>query len=89
MPPTIIAVAISLKASINLPGCHTKKPGKKRLKIRANIPTNIGRLLTIVETSDTGPLCSAKNNNIDATGANVSLKAIKARVESLRSILLS
>ena len=46
--------------------------------------TNIGRLLIIGDTKDTGPLSSAQNDSTIPTGDNVSLKASSPIVEFLR-----
>ena len=89
MPPTIIAIAKSRKASAPLPGCHSRKSGETRLRIRANITTNTGRLLAIVETNDTGPLSKAQNCSTIAVNASVSLTASKAKAEFLRLMLIS
>ena len=89
MPPTIMAVATSRKASTPLPSCHCRNLGEIRLRIKANIITNTGRLLAIVETSDTGPLSSAQNISSIPNGANVSLKASQPKTEFLCFMLLS
>ena len=89
MPLKIMAVAISRKASILLPGSHSRNVGKMRLRIMANITTNTGRLPMIVETKDTGPLFIAQNDNVIPIGANVSLKAIKTIAEFLCGMLPS
>ncbi|MDP6576552.1 MAG: hypothetical protein QF594_01835 [Dehalococcoidales bacterium] len=60
IPPAIMAVAISRKTSIILlVADFTRKWGKDRFRISAYITTKMGRLLIIVETSDTGPFDSA------------------------------
>lgn len=63
IPPTIMAVAISRRANMPLAKRTPRKPGNKRLKIRAKISTNMGRLLRIVETKETSPLCNAQCDN--------------------------
>ena len=85
----IMAVAMSRRASILLPECHSRNAGDRRLRIIANISTNIGRLLIIVDTRDTGPLSSAQNDSIIPIGASVSLKASKPMVEFLCFMLAS
>ena len=89
MPPTIIAVATSRRASIPLLECHSRNAGDKRFRIMANMSTNIGRLLVIVDTRDTGPLCNAQNDSTIPAGANVSLKASNPIAEFLCFILSS
>ncbi len=89
MPPITMAVAISLRASILLPGCHSRNSGRTRARIIVYINTKTGRLLIIVETSDTGPLSIAHNASIMATGARSSLKASRARAEFLCFMLTS
>ena len=88
MPPTIRAVAMSRKASILLPGCHFRNVGKARFRIRAYVSTKMGRVLTIVETSDTGPLAIDQNDSITAIGARSSLKASRAIAEFRRFMLI-
>jgi len=87
MPPTIMAVATSRKASIPLPGCHSRNIGETRLRIRANITTKIGRLPIMVETRDTVPLSIDHNNSNIPPIAKVSLKASRPIAEFLRFIL--
>ena len=89
MPLTIMAVAVSRKTSILLPGCHSRNTGKTRFRIRAYVNTKMGRLLIIVETSDTGPLCIDHNDSIMATGARSSLKMSRAIAEFLCFMLIS
>ena len=89
MPPTIMAIATNRKASIPLPGCHSRKPGRKRLSMRAKINTKTGRLPMMVETRDTGPLCIAQSSSITPTMANASLKVISHSVEFLCFIWLN
>ena len=86
MPPTTMAVEIIRRANVPLPECHSRNIGDTRLRIRANISTNIGRLLTIVDTRDTGPLANAQKDNATPPSANVSLKVSKPIAESLRFI---
>ena len=86
MPLKIIVAAKIRNINSRLPGCHFRKVGQKRLRIRANITTNMGRLLTMVETSDTGPLFSAQNDKTVPVGARISLKTSMVRVEFLRLI---
>lgn len=89
MPPIIMAVAMSRRASILLPGCHSKNVGKTRFRIRAYVNTKMGRLLTIVETSDTGPLSIDHKASVMAVGARSSLKVSRAIAEFLCFILIS
>ena len=89
IPQTIIAVAKSRKARPPLPGCHSRNVGEIRLRIKANITTNTGRLLAMAETNDTGPLSNAQNCSSIAVGASVSLTASKAKAEFLRFMLIS
>ena len=89
MPPTIRVVAMSRKASILLPGCHTRNIGKTRFRIRAYANTKMGRVLIMVETSDTGPLAIDQNDSIMATGTRSSLKASRAIAEFLCLMLIS
>ena len=89
IPLTIMAVAISRKASILLPGCHSRNIGKTRFKIRAYVNTRTGRLLIMVETSDTGPLSIDHNDSIIETGARNSLKMSRAIAEFLCFMLIS
>ena len=89
IPPTIMAVAMSRRTSIPLPKSHPRNMGDKRLRIRANISTNIGRLLVIVDTKDTGPLSSAQNVNTIPNGANVSLKVSRPMAEFFCFILIN
>ena len=89
MPPTIMAVATNLRASIPLPGLHSSNLGAIRLRIRANITTKIGRLPIMVETSDTGPFCNAQKDSIAPDRARVSLRTIRPMVDFLCFILLS
>jgi len=89
MPLTIMAVAINLKASILLPGCHTRNVGRTRFRIRAYVSTKTGRQLTMVETSDTGPLSIDHNASVMAVAAKGSLKMIKAIAEFLCFMLIS
>jgi len=49
----------------------------------------MGRLLTIVETRDTGPLSIAQNNSTAAITTSVSLKMSRAMAEFRRFILLN
>ena len=83
IPPTIMAVPISRRANIRLLDSHLRNPGERRLRIRADRTTNMGRLPTIGDTSDTGPLASAHIDNTMATGASISLKNIMAKVADL------
>ena len=82
-----MAVPISRKASITPSVRHSRKAGRRRLRIRAYITTNIGRVLLIVDTSDTGPLCNAHIDSNIAVGAIVSFKAINANDDFFRFIL--
>ena len=79
MPPTVMAVAIRRNAHTLLPPDQSKNWGKRRLRIRVYIATKIGRLLTIVEIRDTGPLSIAQNNTANPEIAIVS--AINAIVK--------
>ncbi len=89
IPPTIMAVAMSRKASILPPGCHSRNMGKIRFRIRAYVSTKKGRLLIMVETSDTGPLAIDHNDSIMATGARSSLKVSRAIAEFLCFMLIN
>ena len=89
IPVIIRAVAVSRKTSILLPGCHSRNMGRTRFRIRAYANTKIGRLLIMVETSDTGPLSMAHSDSIMATGARSSLKMSRAMVELLCFMLIS
>ena len=89
MPPTIMAVAISRKASILLPGCHSRNIGETRLRIRANMTTKTGRLPIIVETKDTGPFSIAESDSVIPTKAKVSLRASRPIADFLCFMLLS
>jgi len=82
IPPTIIAIAIRRRANIPPSACHSINLGKRRLRIKANINTNTGRLPpTIVDTSDTGPAFNARNMSNIVIGANISLNTSQAVVE--------
>ncbi len=89
MPLTIMAVAMSRRASILLPGCHSRNVGRIRFRIRAYVNTKMGRLLIMVETSDTGPLSIDRNASSMATGARSSLKMSRAIAEFLCFMLIS
>ena len=89
MPPAIMAVAMSRRASILLPGCHSRNIGRTRFRIRAYVNTKMGRVLIMVETSDTGPLAIDHNDSITATGTRSSLKASRAIAEFLCLMLIS
>lgn len=89
MPPTIMAVAMTRRASILLPGCHSIKAGRTRLRTRAYVNTKTGRLLIMVETSDTGPLSIDHNDSVMASGARSSLKMSRASAEFLCFMLIS
>ena len=88
--PAIIAVAISLIANTPLPVCLSRiKLGRKRLRIKASINTNMGRLLEMVDTRDTGPVSIARKISTVPVIASVSLNAIIAIAGLRRVILLS
>ncbi len=89
MPLIIMAVAMNLKASILLPGCHSRNIGETRFRIKAYVNTKMGRLLIMVETSDTGPLAIDHNDSIIATGTRSSLKVSRAITEFLCFMLIS
>ena len=89
MPPTIIAIAISRNASIPLLAGLIRNLGKMRLRTRAYRATKTGRLLTIVETKDTGPLSIADSDSIIPEKAKLSLKASRPIADFLCFMLLS
>ena len=89
MPLTTMAVATKRRTSNPLPGCHSRNVGRTRLRIRAKMTTKTGRLLTMVETRDTGPLSIDQNASIAPSMAKVSLKTIIPKAEFRRVMLLS
>jgi len=90
MPPAIIAVATSLIDSTPLPVCPSiREPGRKRLTTIASIKTNIGRLLEMVDTRDTGPDSIARKISTMPAIASVSLTAIIAIAGLRHGIFLS
>ena len=81
MPPTIMAVAMSRNTSVALAVCHSINAGKIWLRIKAYMKTKMGRVLTIVDTKDTGPFSIAQKDSTAELSANTSLKISMAITE--------
>ena len=84
-----MAVAMSRNINVLLIADLMRNPGKTVPNNKEYIATKTGRLLMIVETRDTGPLCIAQYDSTIPIGAIVSLKAIKLIATLFRFISLS
>ncbi len=76
--------ATSLRPRASLPGCHTRKLGQIRLRIRADTTTKMGRVLAMVDTRDTGPLSIAQKNSTAPASTSSSLTATSVSAEAGR-----